>query len=93
MAKIVEFLAQLQLKATLYHETIEPIPVLQHFILSRPYKNILELDNLAISRSSGGGRFTPDPNKEFEPVPDVTIHGDRGTIMLGNIQKLIIEQK
>lgn len=94
ISAIVQRLVDCQIRCEEYLKTIEPDQVAQHWILTRPYKNSQELDNLAVSRSESGGMYSPSSKSDSSRgrTPDIIDFADEGTIMLGNLHDRIFSQ-
>lgn len=86
---IVKKLIMCQQDCKHFIETIEPDRITQHWLLTRPYKNSQELDNLAVSRSAGGGMFSPPSKTQSPKAPEIWDLGDEGTIMMQSLQSRI----
>jgi hypothetical protein len=88
--RILDILRDFQTAARNFDEIHEPDNVIQHWILTRPYKNPLELDNLALTRCVGGGRYSPSEEAAALPPPTVMDFADEGSIRFNAVQERII---
>lgn len=89
--RIVDLLAFFQDCCKNIVETVEPNAVAQHWILTRPYKNSQELDNLALSRSSSGGLYSPPSKSPAETPPNIIDFGDEGRILFDGVASRIYD--
>lgn len=89
IGRIVDLLVFFQDSCKQIIETIEPNAVAQHWILTRPYKNSQELDNLATSRSSSGGLYSPSSRSPEETPPNIIDFGDEGRILFDGVANRI----
>lgn len=84
--EIVQLLKDYQSRLDKFTDTIEPDQIAQHWLLSRTYKNSLELENLATTQA-GGGVYSPTSETSEPSPPQVLDIGDEGKIMWDNMTR------